>query len=67
MTEVLGRDICANDPRMSAGCPPRKLPLWAAFSFLILGKGKRTIERPPPNPVLEASERGISLVCAHFL
>ena len=36
LTEVLGRDIRANDPRMSAGCPPPKLPLWADFSFLIL-------------------------------
>ena len=34
LTEVLGRDIRANDPRMSAGCPSRKLPLWAVFSFL---------------------------------
>ena len=33
LTEVLGRDIRANDPRMSAGCPSRKLPLWADFSF----------------------------------
>ena len=31
--EVLSRDIRANDPRMSAGYPARKLPLWAAFSF----------------------------------
>ena len=34
MTEVLGRDIRANDPRMCAGYPARKLPLWADFSFL---------------------------------
>ena len=34
LTEVLGRDIRANDPRMSAGCPSQKLPLWADFSFL---------------------------------
>ena len=34
LTEVLGRDICANDPRMSAGYPSPKLPLWADFSFL---------------------------------
>ena len=34
LTEVLGRDIRANDPRMSAGYPARKLPLWADFSFL---------------------------------
>ena len=34
LTEVLGRDICANDPRMSAGYPSQKLPLWADFSFL---------------------------------
>ena len=32
--EVLGRDIRANDPRMSAGRPSRKLPLWADFWFL---------------------------------
>ena len=31
LTEVLGRDIRANDPRMSAGCPSQKLPLWADF------------------------------------
>ena len=37
MTEVLGRDIRANDPRMSAGYPARKLPLWADFSFLKKG------------------------------
>ena len=35
LTEVLGRDIRANDPRMSAGYPSQKLPLWAALSFLI--------------------------------
>ena len=29
LNEVLGRDICANDPLMSAGCPSQKLPLWA--------------------------------------
>ena len=34
LTEVLGRDIRANAPRMSAGCPPQKLPLWADSSFL---------------------------------
>ena len=34
LTEVLGRDIRANDPRMSAGYPSQKLPLWADFSFL---------------------------------
>ena len=26
LTEVFGRDIRANDPRMSAGCPSQKLP-----------------------------------------
>ena len=33
LTEVLTRDIRANEPRMSAGHPARKLPLslWAAF------------------------------------
>ena len=35
LTEALGRDIRTNDPRMSAGCPSQKLPLWADFSFLI--------------------------------
>ena len=35
LTEVLGRDIRANDPRMSAGYPPLKLPLWADFAFLM--------------------------------
>ena len=39
LTEVLGRDIRANDPRMSAGYPARKLPLWADFSFLREGPG----------------------------
>ena len=34
LTEVLGQDIRANDPRMSAGYPSQKLPLRAAFSFL---------------------------------
>ena len=34
LAEVLGRDICANDPRMSAGCPSQKLTLWAEISFL---------------------------------
>ena len=34
LTEVLGRDLRANDPRMSAGNPSQKLPLWADFSFL---------------------------------
>ena len=29
--------------------------------------GKRTVEPPPPKPVLEASENGIRLVCARFL
>ena len=37
LTEVLGRDIRANDPPMSAGCPSQKLPLWADFSFLKKG------------------------------
>ena len=35
LTEVLGLGIRANDPRMSAGYPSPKLPLWADFSFLI--------------------------------
>ena len=39
LTEVLGRDIRANDPRMSAGRPPPKLPLWADFSFLSCDPG----------------------------
>ena len=34
LTEVLGRDIRANDPRMSAGYLSQELPLWAEFSFL---------------------------------
>ena len=34
LTEVLGWDIRANDPRMSAGYPSQKLPLWADFSLL---------------------------------
>ena len=46
LTEVLGRDIRANDPRMSAGCPPPKLPLWADFSFL---KKKNPVETAPRN------------------
>ena len=32
LPEVLGRDIRANDPRMSAGYPSQKLILWADFS-----------------------------------
>ena len=36
LTEVFGRYIRANDPRMSAGYPSQKLPLWAAFSFLTM-------------------------------
>ena len=34
LTEVLGWDIRANDPRMSPGYPSQKLRLWADFSFL---------------------------------
>ena len=34
LTELMGRDIRANDPRMSAGYPSQKLPLWADFSVL---------------------------------
>ena len=41
LTEVLGRDIRANDPRMSAGCPSQKLPLWAAFSFLDFSRDQK--------------------------
>ena len=34
----------------------------------ILGGGGKTYHKaPPPKPVLEASESGICLVCAHFL
>ena len=40
LTEVLGRDIRANDPLMSAGYPAKKLPLWADFLFLTLVLGK---------------------------
>ena len=32
--KFLGRDIRTNGPRMSAGYPSQKLPLWADFSFL---------------------------------
>ena len=46
LTEVLGQDICANDPRMSAGCPSQKLPLWADFSFLNLCLGVSAFKRP---------------------
>ena len=35
LTEVLGRDIRANDPRMSTGYPSQKLTLWADILFLI--------------------------------
>ena len=35
LTEVLGRDLRANDPWMSAGYPARRLTLWAEFTFLI--------------------------------
>ena len=41
LTEVLGRDICASGPQMSAGCPSQKLPLWADFSFLTKSVQKR--------------------------
>ena len=34
LTEGLGQDIRANDPRMSAGCPSQQLSLWADFLFL---------------------------------
>ena len=37
LTEVLARDIRAKDPRMSAGYPARKLPLWTDFLFLTEG------------------------------
>ena len=43
LSEVLGRDIRANGPRMSAGYPSQKLPLWADFSFLIL-KGAQAMK-----------------------
>ena len=36
LTEVLGRDIRANDPWMSAGYPSQKLPPWADYLFLNL-------------------------------
>ena len=42
LTEVLGRDIRANDPRMPAGCPSPKLSLWADLSFL--KKNRRTAQ-----------------------
>ena len=38
LTEVLTRDIRANAPRMSVEYPARKLPLWAAFSFLTVSR-----------------------------
>ena len=41
LTEVLGRDIRANDPRMSAGYPSPKLTLWADFSFLSVVGNRR--------------------------
>ena len=48
LTEVLSRDICANDPGMSAGFPARTLPLWAVFSFLrsAAGVGNSVPELP---------------------
>ena len=39
LTEVLGRDIRANDPWMSAEYPSPELPLWADFSFLNILRG----------------------------
>ena len=54
LTEVLGRDIHANDPRMSAGYPSQKLPLWADLLFLIYrgtpksSKNKKNILRTFP-------------------
>ena len=44
LTEVFGRDIRANHPRMSAGCPSQKLPLWADFSFLTTEGGGQSTE-----------------------
>ena len=41
LTEVLGWDIRANDPQMSAGCPSQNLTLWADFSFLIFAQKSR--------------------------
>ena len=57
LTEILGRDIRANDPRMSAGCPSQKLPLWADFSFLKKGqKGIKRKDKPRSgNPPFENS------------
>ena len=47
LTEVLGRDIRVNDPRMSAGCLSRKLPLWADF---------QTLEKLPSVPKLSRNQ-----------
>ena len=50
LTEVLGRDLRANDPRMSAGCPFPKLTLWADFfvpDFWPTGLFKSVFEGPP--------------------
>ena len=40
LTEVLGRGIRANEPRMSAGYPSQKLPLWADFFVLDIEEGQ---------------------------
>ena len=36
-------------------------------AILVGGGGETYYKVPPPNPVLEASESGIRLVCARFL
>ena len=54
LTEVLGRDIRANEPRMSAGCPSQKLPLCADFSFVLNCEGFSR-HRPPDSTLESAS------------
>ena len=59
LTKVLGRDIRANDPRMSAGDPSQKLPLWAAFSFLIASD----LHRRPKGP---CHSKNTTVIVIHY-
>ena len=57
LTEILGQDIRANDPRMSAGYPSQNLPLWAAFPHVndVLGSSF-----PDPFPLRLADDKVLS-------
>ena len=69
LTEVLGRDSRANDPRMSAGCPSQKLTLWAEISFLThiaLNVAIQEEDAPPNLFLVKASYSCMSRVCSHM-